>query len=63
MKQSLRSDSGGRAGIVGPGLADRRLLGLTRGRRSEHHRRLEIDLVLRLGELGELKAAVEELVG
>jgi len=43
-------------------MADRRLVG--RGRRGcgEHHRRFEVDLALRLGELGEFEAAVEELV-
>ena len=30
---------------------------------SEHHRRLEVDLALRLGHFGKLEAAIQELVG
>ena len=52
-----RRNAGRRAGFVGLRLADRRLLRLWRGRGSEHHRRLEIDLALGLGEPGELEAA------
>src|SRR3954454_4908873 len=61
MEQGVGRHRRGCAGIVGFDLAERRLARRRRSR-SQHHGRLEVDLAFGLGEPGELKAALKELV-
>src|SRR5690348_18494772 len=59
MKQSIARRRGGRAGIVCQLIANLRFLRRWRG--SEQDGRMKIGPLLRLAELGELEAALDEL--
>ena len=61
MKQGVRRNGRGCTGSVRLRLTERELL-CRRWSRGKHHRRLEVDLALRLGETRELEPALEELV-